>query len=310
MTASLYGSDAGKRFMAAVTDAKFGDEFYESMEAVIQEERDAIDDDSTINPDIEGEIEGALNNVYNSFNTVLNDGSVTKTQFQTAVDAHHIEVNKKIGVLSTAASEAILALTGPQYLTKWQMELQELKTSFEDDKKSADELRTESLALKSNSETDLAKALDQDDQTMIAMLNKPLQYDANGIDVKDVSGSAEGESIAYLTYRALYYEKSFEDYSKQVEVVNAFIAWFEDEVFAPYHKLVFQLQETLAETGRSLTRASIKKGAVDAKKDLLETRVEVMTELLADAIERCQGSPEERKVQCRKAWLGSYVVLA
>ena len=199
--------------------------------------------------------------------------------------------------VATNAPTPLEELSGPAVLSTWKDGLLDLEKKRVEDLKYYDDLRiTWSENLK-NAKANLQQAVAIGDTVKIELLT--------GVDEDSFEGS-----VAYTDYYVKEYEANVRDCNIYIRIIGELIAWFEREISDKYHKVIEQMRADITQTTKDLDNAIARRDQIVAKSALLSGRVDVMKELMIDALGRCQGTPEERKVQCRKAWLGSYVVLA
>ena len=239
---------------------------------------DVVDDD---------DIKGVIEEVYAAFFVKL----------KKAIDDFKAVVDARIAINATTPLDE---LAGPVVLEKWKLSLLAFQVSVAEELKTADNERDLGNKKLIIAKADLQQATDIGDDDLIGKLTG----DPNEGEKSDVV------SVAYQTYYVDYYEKECKEYTIYLQIVGDLIAWFGSNISDPYHKVIEQMRAYIEQTTKDLDSAIARREQVAAKAALLSGRADVMKELMIDALSRCQGTPEERKVQCRKAWLGSYVVLA
>jgi len=218
-------------------------------------------------------------------------------KLQEAFEDFKAVVDARIAINATTPLDE---LAGPVVLEKWKLSLLAFQVSVAEELKTADNERDLGNKKLIIAKADLQQATDIGDEDIIVKLTGDPDDGKNSDEV----------SVAYQTYYVDYYEKECKEYTMYLQIVGDLIAWFGSNISDPYHKVIEQMRASIEQTTKDLDSAIARREQVAAKAALLSGRADVMKELMIDALSRCQGTPEERKVQCRKAWLGSYVVLA
>ena len=232
--------------------------------------------------------QAAADDVYEAYQTFADKLAQAIEEFKAIVDAR----------IASSTTTPLDELAGPAVLEKWKISLLNFEEEVATKVKYSDNERLLGEEKLKNAEAKLAQAVDAD---QIAYLT--------GTE-GDKSATGNVETVAYQAWYVEFYEKECKEYTMYLKIVGELIAWFGSNISDPYHKVLEQMRAGIEQTTKDLDSAIARREQFAAKVALLSGRADVMKELMIDALSRCQNTPEERKVQCRKAWLGSYVVLA